>query len=131
MPYLQLDVTNHYPTDTKKQLAKRIGEIYAAIMKADARRITVAIRELGEGNVWRCTADEPFPASILMCDIRRGRTAETRLELGKALVACCTEMLALEPGTLNVEFTQHAGDEMYHPQLLGGLSEDWKEDETE
>jgi hypothetical protein len=29
-----------------------------------------------------------------------------------------------------VEFTQHSGDEMYHP-LRGGLSLDWRPDEVD
>ncbi|MFL9484585.1 4-oxalocrotonate tautomerase family protein [Chitinophagaceae bacterium LWZ2-11] len=130
MPYLQLDVTKRYPVSVKQQLAKRMGTIYADIMKADVKRITITIRELGEGGVWRCTDEDPFLAALLMCDIRRGRPAETRAELAKTLIDCCVEMLELKPGTLNVEFTQHAGDEMYHP-MLGGLSNDWKEDEVQ
>ncbi|MRG45539.1 tautomerase [Chitinophaga sp. SYP-B3965] len=126
MPYLQLDVNDHYPVATKQLLAKRMGDIYAAIMQADVKRVTVTIRELGEGAVWRCSAEEPVPGALLMCDVRRGRTAETRAALAEALIACCVEVLGVE--RLNVEFTQHAGDEMYHP-LLGGLSEDWREGE--
>jgi hypothetical protein len=49
--------------------------------------------------------------------------------LAKALIGACEEILGLAPSLLNVEFTQHAGDEMYHP-LMGGLSEDWKPDEA-
>lgn len=127
MPYLQLDVNDHYPPATKQLLAKRMGDLYAAIMKADVNRITVTIRELGEGSVWRCNASEPVSAALLMCDIRRGRPAEIRAALAKALIECCVEVLGLT--LLNVEFTQHAGDEMYHP-MLGGLSDDWKEGEV-
>lgn len=123
MPYLQLDVNDHYPTAPKQLLAKRRGDIYAAIMQAEVKRITVAIRELGEGAVWRCGDGDPVPAALLMCDIRRGRDVETRAALAEALIACCMEVLGLE--MVNVEFTQHAGDEMYHP-LLGGWSGEWE-----
>lgn len=125
MPYLQLDVNDHYPVATKQLLAQRMGALYASIMKADVNRITITIRELGEGAVWRCNAEMPVPAALLMCDIRRGRPVETRAALAEALIACCEEVLGLQ--RLNIEFTQHSGDEMYHP-LLGGWSEDWKED---
>lgn len=124
MPYLQLDVNSYYPLDVKQQLAKRLGSLYAQLMQADVRRITVTIRELGTGAVWRCSEDEPYPAALLMCDIRRGRPAEQRAELAKALIAACVEILHLRTDRLNVEFTQHDGDEMYHP-MLGGLSKDW------
>jgi phenylpyruvate tautomerase PptA (4-oxalocrotonate tautomerase family) len=129
VPYLQLDVAQHYSLEQKKQLAKRMGEIYAEQMQADVRRISIAIRELGEGGLWRCSAEDPHPAMLLMCDIRRGRPAEQRARLAEALVKCCREILGVELARINVEFTQHAGDEMYHP-MLGGLSDDWKPGET-
>jgi phenylpyruvate tautomerase PptA (4-oxalocrotonate tautomerase family) len=110
--------------EVKQRLAKRLGEIYARQMGTNANRITIAIRELGEGGVWRCGEGEPRPAALLMCDIRRGRPAQQRAELAARLVEACTEILGLGRDNLNVEFTQHAGDEMYHP-LLGGLSDDW------
>lgn len=124
MPYIQLDVTQNYPVTTKKEVAKRIGIIFSRIMQANVNRVTVSIRELGEGGVWRCTDEEPRSGTLLMCDIRSGRSPETRAELAKALIEACVEVLSLKADELNVEFTQHAGNEMYHP-LMGGLSEDW------
>ncbi|WCT14813.1 tautomerase family protein [Mucilaginibacter jinjuensis] len=129
MPYLQLEVTKSYPTATKQELAKRMGEIYARIMSASVKRITVTIRELGEGSIWRCGEGEPHPAAILMCDIRAGRSIETRTELSKALIAVINELLELEVNLLNIEFTQHTGDEMYH-QWMGSFSDDWSADEA-
>jgi len=128
MPYLQLDVTKKYPVATKKILAKRIGDIFSHLMQSNVNRVTFTIRELGEGSVWRCTEDEPRPGALLMCDIRSGRTPERRTELAKALIEACIEILGLKIEELNIEFTQHAGDEMYHP-MMGGLSDDWFPDE--
>ncbi|MFC3361788.1 tautomerase family protein [Pedobacter fastidiosus] len=128
MPYLQLEVIRNYPYATKKLLAKRIGETYSKIMKADQNRITVSIRELGEGSIWRCGDEEPMPAAIMMCDIRKGRDAHLRIALSKALIEMCNEVLGLETGQLNIEFTQHSGDEMYH-QRLGSFSADWTANE--
>jgi len=127
MPYLQLDVNESYPVESKKELALRMSRTYASMMSVDIRRITVAVRELGPGAVWRIPdADaEPVPVALLMLDIRRGRSAELRMEVAKALCAHCIEMLGLREDRLNVEFTQHDGDEMYHP-ALGGYSPDWK-----
>ena len=127
MPYLQLDVNESYPVESKKELALRMSRTYASMMSVDIRRITVAVRELGPGTVWRIPeADaEPVPVALLMLDIRRGRSAELRMEVAKALCAHCIEMLGLREDRLNVEFTQHDGDEMYHP-ALGGYSPDWK-----
>jgi phenylpyruvate tautomerase PptA (4-oxalocrotonate tautomerase family) len=131
MPYLQLDVTGHYDVVDKKQLAARMSETYAAMMSVDIRRISVAIRELGEGGVWRIpdVAGEPVPVSVMMLDIRSGRPPELRMAVAKALCALCVEILGLREDRLNVEFTQHAGDEMYHP-ALGGFSPDWTPGET-
>jgi 5-carboxymethyl-2-hydroxymuconate isomerase len=64
-----------------------------------------------------------------MCDIRAGRSKELRSELAKTLIAVCNEILDLEVNQLNVEFTQHSGDEMYH-QWMGRLSDDWSPEEA-
>lgn len=128
MPYLQLDVSQSYPTERKQKLAERFGQIYSEHMQASIRRISVAIRELPDG-VWRCTESAPYRSALLMCDIRRGRPPEQRSGLAKALIEACVEILDLKIEQVNVEFTQHSGDEMYHP-LLGGLSDDWSEAEA-
>lgn len=130
MPYLQLDTTGHYSTSTKQTLAAGMSETYAAMMSVDIRRISVAIRELGEGGVWRIpeAGTPPVPVSVLMLDIRAGRPLELRLRVAQALCDVCVQALGLRHDRLNVEFTQHAGDEMYHP-ALGGFSPDWTPDE--
>ena len=63
-----------------------------------------------------------------MCDIRRGRPPEQRSKLAEALIGACVEVLGLRIDQINIEFTQHAGDEMFHP-MLGGLSDDWDQRE--
>ena len=113
MPYLQLDVPNHYPIEVKRDLARRLGDIFARSMQTTPDMVTVAFRELGEGGVWRCSADEPEPAALLSCDIRRGRPAEQRAELAQALLDACVETLGLRRDRLGVELTQHTSDEMY------------------
>jgi phenylpyruvate tautomerase PptA (4-oxalocrotonate tautomerase family) len=130
MPYLQLDVNGRHPVADKKRLAKQLSETYARMMSVDIRRISIAIREVGEGGVWRMVDGEPVEVSVLMCDIRRGRSAELRLDVAKALCRDCIDILGLREDRLNVEFTQHTGDEMYHP-TLGGYSPEWSEDETQ
>ncbi|KXU84633.1 tautomerase [Caballeronia megalochromosomata] len=129
MPYLQLDVNDTYSVEAKKALAQKMASTYADMMKVDIRRISIAIREVGEGGVWRIVDGEPVPVAVLMCDIRRGRTPELRMQVAKALCGACIEILGLREDRLNVEFTQHSGDEMYHP-TLGGYSPDWSEDEA-
>ncbi|WP_414441145.1 tautomerase [Burkholderia sp. 22PA0099] len=126
MPYLQLDVNDHYPADVKQRLAAAMSETYARMMSVDIRRISVAIRELGAGGVWRIAeaGEAPVPVSVMMLDIRKGRPPEQRMEVAKALCAHCVEILGVPENRLNVEFTQHTGDEMYHP-ALGGYSPDW------
>jgi len=126
MPYLQLDVNDHYSVDDKRRLALKMSETYARMMSVDIRRISVAIRELGDGGVWRIpeAGEEPTPVAVMMLDIRKGRTPELRMDVAKALCAHCIEILGLREDRLNVEFTQHSGDEMYHP-ALGGYSPEW------
>src|SRR5262245_23142759 len=113
MPYLQLDVPNHYPVDVKRSLARHLGEQYAFIMQTSLELVTVAVRELGAGGVWCCGTGEPEAAALLSCDIRRGRPPEQRAELAQALIDACVEIFGLRSDRLVVEFTQHTGDEMY------------------
>ncbi|WP_244492367.1 tautomerase [Aureimonas sp. AU12] len=103
-----------------------MSRTYAEMMSVDIRRISVAIRDLGEGGLWRIAevGDDPVPVSMMMLDIRSGRSAELRMQVAGALCAHCVEVLGLHEDRLNVEFTQHSGDEMYHP-ALGGYSPDW------
>lgn len=130
MPYLQLDVNDHYSVEDKRRLALKMCETYARMMSVDIRRISVAIRELGDGGVWRIpeAGEEPTPVAVMMLDIRKGRTPELRMDVAKALCAHCIDILGLREDRLNVEFTQHSGDEMYHP-ALGGYSPEWTPDE--
>ena len=127
MPYLQLDVPRSYPAETKRRLARRMGEIYARVMQTDPGRVRVGFRELAEGSLWHCTAGEPRPGVVLACDIRRGRTVRQRAELAEALIAACRELLDL-PGEVLVEFTQHSGDELYREGR--GMAEDWAPEEA-
>ncbi len=127
MPYLQLDMSSYCSIEDKKRLARKLCDTYSSIMRVDIRRISIAIRELGDGGVWRTIDGELKPASVLKCDIRRGRPAKLRLEVAKALCKDCIDVLGLSEDCLNVEFTQHAGDEMYHPSL-GGYSPEWSDE---
>jgi len=130
MPYLQLDTPFHHSVEEKKRLARRLGEIYSVEMASNVHRLTVAIRELGEGGCWRCSDGEPYLAGILMCDIRIGRDAQMREALAWKLVRACQEVLGFTDENINLEFTQHAGDEMFHTRF-GGLSDDWRPDEPD
>jgi phenylpyruvate tautomerase PptA (4-oxalocrotonate tautomerase family) len=125
MPSLQLDVAETYDPATKRALARSLGAIYAEVMGAAPDIVTVVVRDLGAGGVWRCTSGEPVPAALLMCDVRRGRPAATRAELCRRLVRACEEVAGLDPALLKIEFTQHDGDEMWHPHR-GGFNRDWE-----
>ena len=130
MPYLQLDVPSHYAADVKQHLAHRLGNLYASIMQTAPGIVTVAFRELAEGSLWQCGEGDPKPASVLKCDIRRGRSAEQRAWLAKALIGACVEALGLSPESLSVAFTQHAGGEVGF-RIDGGPAADWTPSEAE
>jgi phenylpyruvate tautomerase PptA (4-oxalocrotonate tautomerase family) len=135
MPHLQLDLPSKYPLTVKRDLAKKLGDLYGAIMQTTPDLVDVSFRELGEGNVWRCDAPEPVPSAVLICDIRAGRPPEQRARLGEALHKVCVEALNLDPLHFGVEFTQHSGDEIYRTILVdgvvhGGLAPDWSPSET-
>lgn len=126
MPSIQIDLPLDVAPDVKRDLARRVGAIYATTMEVNADLLTVSIHDLGQGSVWRCHEDgEPTPSALVMCDIRRGRPVETRAALAQQLIDLLVETLALSRTWLKVEFTQHAGDEMYHPHL-NGFNKDWE-----
>lgn len=113
MPYLQLDVPHRYPAELKRRLARRLGEVYAQQMQTTPDMVCVAVRELGDASIWRCTADgDPVEAAVLSCEIRAGRPADQRADLARALIKACAELLDVAADRMLVEFTQHAGDEM-------------------
>ncbi|NEK86349.1 tautomerase [Blastococcus saxobsidens] len=124
MPSLQLDLPLRLDLDGKRALAREVGSVYAEVMDVRPEFITVSIHDLGPGGVWRCGAGDPEPAALVMCDVRAGRPAATREILARRLVEVCVRRCGLEERLLKVEFTQHSGDEMYHPQL-GGFAPDW------
>ena len=129
MPSIEIDLPLDAGVPVKRELARRIGTIYADTMEVNADLLTVSIHDLGHGSVWRCHEDgEPTPSALIMCDIRNGRPAETRAALAQLLIDACVELLSLDSLWIKVEFTQHAGDEMYHPHL-GGWNKEWTGDE--
>jgi phenylpyruvate tautomerase PptA (4-oxalocrotonate tautomerase family) len=128
MPYLQFDLPAVYSGDRKRRLAERAGRIYASLMQTTPRIVKVAFRELGAENLYRCADEAPAgPVFVIMCDIRRGRPAAQRQTLAEALVAACAEELGAPVEAIEVEFTQHSGDEMYRH---GALAADWEPTEA-
>ena len=91
-------------------------------METKADRVVVALRELGEGNLWRCGSN-CAPASVLKCDIRSGRPPAQRARLAARLADACAGRLEFDLDFLTVEFTQHSGDEFYRPGR--GFVPDW------
>jgi phenylpyruvate tautomerase PptA (4-oxalocrotonate tautomerase family) len=122
MPYLQLDIPRSYPPEIKCALAGELGSIYATVMETKAEKVVVSVRELSEGSMWRC-GNPCESASVLKCDIRRGRPPELRARLAECLIDACTRRLGLKAEYLTVEFTQHPGDDFYRPGT--GLVSDW------
>ncbi len=129
MPSLQLFALPTYPEGVKHALATQLGNSYSVIMETSLATITVAIPDMGADSVWRCGEEGAEPAALLMCDIRVGRTAQRRAHLARQLIADCQAIAGLDPGRIKIEFTQHSGDEMYHPHL-GGFNTDWRPGET-
>ncbi len=135
MPYLQLDVPAYYPLEKKRRVAQRLGRHYAEVMQTTPDLVNVTFRELGEGGVWHCGKEAATPSAVLMCEIRRGRPPEQRARLGETLVKALVEELGLDPLHLAIEFTQHAGDEIYLSGMVdgvlqGSLGRDWTPGET-
>ena len=123
MPYLQLDVSAAYSIDLKRQLTRRLADLFADIMQTTQDKVVVAFNELSEGSLWRCSDDVLHPGAVLRCDIRRGRPPGQRARLAEALLNACADALELDPKRMSVMFTQHAGDEVFRSE--SGLELDW------
>jgi phenylpyruvate tautomerase PptA (4-oxalocrotonate tautomerase family) len=135
VPYLQVDLPNHHSLEVKRDLARRMGDLYAEIMQTTPDLVDVGFRELGEGNVWRCGRDAPQPTGVLLLEIRRGRPPEQRARLAQALIDECSKAFDLRPDQFTVEFTQHTGDESFRDVLIngsyqGGFAPNWSPDEA-
>ena len=127
MPYLRLDLPNQYPAETKRRLARRLGDLYCEMMRAKPGIVSVGFRELGPHNLWKTGGIEPRPGAVIQCDIRRGRTAGQREAVARAIVAACAEELAIPAADIVLEFTQHAADEWF---VNDGLATEWQPGEA-
>jgi hypothetical protein len=96
--------------------------LYAEIMETQLWRPNVGIAELGKDNLYHLGADGLEPITMVMVEFRRGRPAEKRLHLGRAIVDVCVELLGVPRRTVMVEFTPHAGEEMLRD---GNWVADW------
>jgi phenylpyruvate tautomerase PptA (4-oxalocrotonate tautomerase family) len=81
----------------KRDLAKRLGNIYAEVLQTTPDLVHVTLPELGEGNAWFCRGETPRPAALLSLEIRRGRRPEQRERLAEAVLAACVDALCIDP----------------------------------
>src|SRR6516164_954257 len=93
MPYLRLDLAQTYPSQTKRELAARLCHLYADVMQTQLWRPNVGIAELGEDNLFHLGEDGLETITMVLVEIRRGRSLEQRLELGRRIVDICSEVL--------------------------------------
>jgi hypothetical protein len=122
MPYLHLDLAQTYPSQTKRELAIRLCHLYANVMQTQLWRPNVGIAELGRDNLFHFGPDGLEPITMVLAEIRRGRSPDLRLELGRGIVDICAEVLGVPKRTVFVEFTVHTGDEMLRDGEWAG---DW------
>jgi phenylpyruvate tautomerase PptA (4-oxalocrotonate tautomerase family) len=122
MPYLRLDLAKTYPSQTERDLAARLCRLYADVMQTQLWRPNVGIAELGEDNLFHLGADGLEPITMVLVKIRRGRSLDRRLELGRRIVDICVEVLGVPRRTVLVEFTVHSGDEILRDGEWAG---DW------
>jgi phenylpyruvate tautomerase PptA (4-oxalocrotonate tautomerase family) len=120
VPYLHFDLPRHYPEQAKRELTADLGRLYADIMETRPAAVNVGFRELGNGNVLRCDTTPPSEVVVVQCDVRRGRPPEQRARFADALVAVAAERLDWPADRFVVEFTEHAGDQMYRDGSLAG-----------
>jgi phenylpyruvate tautomerase PptA (4-oxalocrotonate tautomerase family) len=118
VPYLHLDLPLDVAPADRRRIAERLARLYAEVMQTQPGRVTVAFRALGEAGVLRLGE----PVAMVQADIRRGRPPEQRERLGAGIAALLEQELGWPPAQTVVEFTQHAGDEVWR---VDGLGTDW------
>src|ERR1700739_2352044 len=112
MPYLHLDLAQTYPSETKRELATRLCHLYANVMPTQLWRPNVGIADLGRDNLFHLGKSGLESITMVLVEIRRGRSLDLRLELGRGIVDICTEVLNVPKRTVLVEFTVHTGAEI-------------------
>jgi phenylpyruvate tautomerase PptA (4-oxalocrotonate tautomerase family) len=122
MPYLHLDLARAYPSETKRELATRLCHLYADVMQTQLWRPNVGIAELGPDNLFHLGKDGLESIMMVLVEIRRGRSLDLRLELGRRIVDICAEVLGVPKRTVLVEFTVHTGEEILRDGEWAG---DW------
>lgn len=126
MPFLHLDLP--IVVVDRARIAGRLARLYAEVMETNPERVTVAFRELGADGILRTGSDGAMePVVVVQCDIRRGRPAEQRKRLGDAVAALLEDELGWPPARTILEFSEHAGDEVWQST---GLGSDWSPDEA-
>ena len=123
MPYLHLDLPVAVAPADRAELALGLAHAYARVMETNPERVTVAFRELGENGVVRIGPDGALETVVMVnCDVRRGRPPEQRERLGDAVAALLEDALGWPRRRTILEFTEHAGDEVWRST---GLGTDW------
>ncbi|HVI04490.1 MAG TPA: hypothetical protein VM711_00135, partial [Sphingomicrobium sp.] len=96
--------------------------LYAEVMQTQLRRPNVGIAELGEDNLFHLGADGLESITMVLVEIRRGRSLDQRLDLGRRIVDICSEVLGVPKRAVLVEFAVHRGDEILRD---GEWAADW------
>ena len=127
MPFLQLDVPWPVAIADRRRIAAAIGACYAETMQTRRSIPAVAVR-CNDGGPWRWEDGELREVAVLMCDVRRGRTAEQRERAAHTLATLVAGELDVDLLRVVVEFTQHDHDEMFR---YGRMAEAWTVAEAE
>ena len=127
MPYLQFNLPGQYPAAVKRQVAEAACRAYAEIMETQLWRPNVGMAELGADNLFHLDDEGLQEIVMVLIECRRGRSSDQRLALARRLVELCTDAFGIAPGQVFVEFTAHAGDEMFRN---GDWVQDWRADEA-
>jgi len=128
MPYLQVDLPAPASAEAKASFARSLASLYAQAMETGSHIPSIAFRELGADNLVRLQDGELRAVLVVMCDIRRGRPAEQREALARAIAQLAAESFAIDQLQVVVEFTQHTPDEMFR---YGAIAPEWSPGEAQ
>jgi hypothetical protein len=84
--------------------------LWMAVWRKPERSVTPSPAKNSKTNLYHLGSDGLEP--MTMVEFRRGRPAERRLALGRAIFNICVAQLGVPRRTIMVEFTSHLGEEI-------------------
>ncbi len=125
MPHLQCELNFAPPAEERRRFAAAVVRHFSTVMDTGTDHIGVTIRAYGKDDLTFGRAEGPRIA-FLNADIRRGRTAEQKRRLARAIIEELHRTWEVSKKGVYVIYTEHDGE---HFQMDDRVLPSWKEGE--